>query len=415
MPVREEEKPPEIPLLPLIIVGLAFIPLFFLVLWPYYTVNQIIETQNIPEKDLLFTPTFKEIREYGVATLTFNFSAWGMKFPVPEDFLPIMISPTEVFFRETNRINSKALCIRNMKSISPNILPETFVEKWFIPTDPYNFFETVLNSTWNPIRLLCKARFLETQDIRGDFYKTEWNKNLKGFIFPSPGKIGYVARIFNGKDISTFFEFAFDDPIYPIKLSNWMKLASAISISAEKDSIIKEWKEISFEKLAEKLENNKLNLSVENLLNLYFVEKDEKWIFAIAYYLEKRGFFRETIDFFRIYGKKNKENNLKYQAWKKLAAKCFSNFLMVAVEKKVMENKLLFRFENTGRFFLKNIRILIFLETMEETKKIGVNYFTDYSLQYSSARSFVFDLPQNISLSAVTSIKSEVEDADFFE
>ncbi|MBF0406020.1 MAG: hypothetical protein HQM10_01610 [Candidatus Riflebacteria bacterium] len=403
-------------LLPGIIIGLPLVcVVFFFVIWPSQTVKKIVSSQNITEVQLLGTPREKSITEYGTATSVYRVSAWGLSFIVPDNYIPVSISPDQVYFRESVRINSRVFYIRNLKSLSSHIKPVSFLEKLFIPASPYEFFENILYATWNPIRLLCKARLLDSQDIRGTIYKTLFSDGIRGYIFPTSGGIGYVARIFNNHEQSTFYEFGIDDPIYHVKLEDWMKYASGITFSKDKKNLLKSWKNISLEKIAEKLAAGKFELSVSDLLEIYFQTFDSKWIYPMAYILEKKGFYRETLSFFRSQNFDSDNEQSSYKIWQALIKKCFSRFMPVKIERKATENKLTVIFENRGNFILRNIKTVLLFELIEGIQEVKIDFFKQTSLQPGAVRSIDVELPRGLSLISVKSIDYIISDAEFIE
>lgn len=340
----------------------AFIPFFFLILLPLLTRNHLITTMRIPPEVLLGTPLRLNmgLSEDPQPTLALQMN--GVKFQIPRNFTPVGFGNNVVTFRNNPRRISRTISISVQKEPPRLDLRTSGIIGLFMPSDLRPFLEKSLWATWHPVHLYCKAEFLVTQGIGGSFFITDWDAHHSGFVFPTPGNTGYLARIFSDAE-DRYIEVAYFDETDPVKLANWVDVAVRVKPpfeSGETPAPAPAPRAPSLAAMIGQVANEETApFAMQDSLNQFFQTGSASWLLPCGLLMENRLFFRETIDLCKKALPRVKEDKQMTALWRDLFDRAVKQILKLDIDPHLDLDQVLIYGKNLSQFPVRRIRLRI--------------------------------------------------------
>ena len=147
-------------------------------------------------------------------------------------------------------------------------------------------------------------------------------------------------------------------------MRGWVDIASSLKFLASKsESLANVDNDLS---LIQALEmagtaNKNQPRAIERAINQYFATGNESWVLPIVAALETRGFYREMIEFIRIFSPSAQNDSNLMVHWNEFRARAVRHTLKMVIDPQFQVNKLMGRFLNIGEFPLRKIKLTITL------------------------------------------------------
>ncbi|RCK81703.1 MAG: hypothetical protein OZSIB_0837 [Candidatus Ozemobacter sibiricus] len=341
----------------------AFVPFFLFILLPLLTRNHLITTLKLPPEVLLASPLTLRMAPSGDPTPTMRLTLDGVTIQIPRAFTPVIIQPRMVTFRNNPRRISRTISMSVASHVPRLDLKNSGAISLFVPDDMRDFLEVILWATWHPIRLYCKAQFFVTQGIAGSFFRTDWDAHHTGFVFPTPGNTGYLARIF-AADRSRYIEFAMFDETDPVKLDRWTDVAITLQppppAGAAATAAPPSGPPLSLATNIGLATNEEAAPTVlQDCLNEYFRTGSASWLLPVGLVMEDRGFYRDTIALCKQALPRMQERPQELALWSDLFERSVKKILKIEVDPHLELDQVNVYIRNLSKFPVRRIRLSI--------------------------------------------------------
>ncbi len=343
----------------------AFGPFFIFILLPLLTRNHLLATMKLPPEVLLATPLTLRMAPTGDVIPTMRVNMDGTTIQIPRAFTPVIIQPRMVTFRNNPRRISRTISL----SVTPRVprldLKNSGAISLFIPEDLRDFLDVILWATWHPVRMYCKAQFFVTQGIGGSFFRTDWDAHHTGFVFPTPGNTGFLARIF-AEDRSRYLEFAMFDETEPVKLDRWTDVAITLRPPppASPDSppapSSPPAPPLSLATCIGLAANEEAAPTVlQDCLNEFFRTGSATWLLPVGLVMEERKFYRDAIALCKQAIPQLQERPQEMALWSDLFDRSVKKILKIEVDPHLELDQVNVYIRNLSKFPVRRIRLNI--------------------------------------------------------
>lgn len=313
---------------------LVSLPLFFFIVLPIIARNHFPSFLKIPADIFLTTPQKITLTETGSIGSVYKLNINGYEFSIPQKFTPSKITEDGIDLTDSTRSDCRHIYLSSDLEQRLIKYSKIGIGRWFMPNKANDFMDTILNANWHPIRLMFKAQFYAHEGLNSKVYESYFGKTHKGYIYPSPGQKGFLARAFNTKGPG-YFDFHIKDPVNPPTLKEWINYASKIrpleNIPDKPiQSLKSEYDLESLIDLAIKSENESEILSIT--LNEYFRTKSPKWLIPVAQIMLNREYFPDLIDLHQQHIKSFEGNKELTKKWDNIKDRAVEKILKIDVD-----------------------------------------------------------------------------------
>lgn len=402
-----------------IIVSLiSFIPFFFFILMPVLARDHFVKKLKIPPEVFLSPPEEINLVRTGEVGATFKLVINGVEFKIPVDFTPIRISPHLIQFAKSSRRLSQNLSIVSLTEPRRIEYTSTGFAGWFMPKTVLGFMQTILRSTWHPVRLMFKAQFFASEGIASKVFEARWDAHHRGFIFPTPGASGYIGRVFrtNGPG---YFEFSLVDQVNPVTLQQWVNLAMKIKPPAANEENQDPFSPAFFN--LEILQKQALDpdRQVEVLsrsLNEYFRTEKPMWLIPVALIMKERGFHSQVIDLHRSFLQEFPIGSPLKDTWNDILDQTVNNTLKLEIDPKLRKKELRIYITNLTDRQINRILVKIIVKYGEGKEKSFFSQLLQQERLYENQEKELLAIaPDDVSLNTADSIEYRIMQIDFAE
>lgn len=404
----------------LVVVGLL---LGVFVVWPMLTRMHYVKTLKLPEKFFLSEPKYFDLISSPLligskhdVNAVYKVELLGVEFKIPKDFTPTAILPDSAVFRREPRRWGQEVYIKAAQQDKPIEYTKRGFTRWFMPQSRLKFFEKMLGATWHPVRLMFKAGFYAAEGIAGPVFETKWNANHKGFVFPTSGAYGYIARVFR-TDAPGYFEFLYQDTVEPITLQEWVNLAMKIkppqSTKAKQDAPKKNVP--SFADLISKAEFERYEADVlGKAITMFFDTNDPKWLIPVAKVMERRGFYSELIEFYHSYSQGLEAQTAEKQIWNKLLKQSVEKIINLQIDPSMNMHEIHVYCQNLTDLLIQQIWVEVHISPNNSKDQSFELQLLDQGRLYPhQEKALTLKTPLNISFSDSESLDFEVKKVVF--
>jgi len=337
---------------------LAFIPFFFGVILPMVTINHIVTKMKLAEEILLGKPDPIHMVYTAEPPPSMLLRMGVLQARVPRGWMPVQVGRSHVLLRQSPRRVARSIFLQAWPETPPVDLSSVWLFGLFIPDEPVQYFDTILWSTWHPVRLMCKANFLVSQGIAARFFEALMDDKHRAFVFPTPGNTGYTGRSFQTKHHMSG-ECSYFDEVHAVTLRDWVNLAMGLKFLPPVGSTGNKADTVKTP-LEELLRRSAANGSpweiVEESLNGYFATGSSSWMLPLTRVMAQQDYIPEAISFIRRYSPDARGTDLAPQ-WNELLNTIVSGLIKVDLEPHLQLNKFVCHIENTSRLPLRNLRL----------------------------------------------------------
>jgi hypothetical protein len=310
------------------------IPTVVFVLIPILARNHYTNRLNIPSEIFLSTPQKISLPETTNVNKVYNINLNGYDFPIPDNFSPSRIDENSITFRETLRADARRIYITANPHTQPLNYSKLGISRWFLPRNTFQFVQLILNATWHPIRLMFKAQYYTIEGLNSKIYQCNFGNSYSGFVYPSAGQEGYMARAFN-KGGPGYFDYHIKDPVNPPTLNEWLNHTSKIRplelISEKPDQAGASKHNLhSLIQLSRDGENENEILSIG--LSEYFRTKSPEWLIPVLEILSNRGYYPDLIAMHQRFNKYFLANPTKAVLWENIMDKAVDKILKIDLD-----------------------------------------------------------------------------------
>lgn len=320
----------------ILLIMAMLVPTVIFVLIPIVARNHYTNKLNIPREIFLSAPQKIQLPTTTTINNLYTINLNGYKFPIPDNFSPSRISENSIEFRETLRADCRRIYI----TANPNTQPISFtklgISRWFLPRNTFKFLQLILNSNWHPIRLMFKAQYYTIEGLNSKIYQCNFGNSYSGFVYPSAGQEGYIARAFN-KTGSGYFDYHIKDPVSPPTLNEWLNHTTKISpleITSELPNKAEASKHnlhnlIKLSREADPENENEL-LSIG--LSEYFRTKSPEWLIPVLEILSNRKYYPDLIAMHQRFSKHFEANPEMAVLWENIMEKAIDKILKIDLD-----------------------------------------------------------------------------------
>jgi hypothetical protein len=412
---KQEEEAHWSPLqIGLLTAAISFIPFFFFILLPILTRNHLVDRMKIPMELLVHVPQEIALESKIEMPPMLRFSILDVHFQVPRTYTPTFLTANRAVFRKDARRISRTIAMGVLPKEPPLAFTRFGLMGWFMPTSMRRFLETALRATWHPVYLSCKAQLFAIEGISNQIFEARWDQHYRGFIFPTSGNTGYLGRVFrtNGEG---YFEFLAHDQVEPIKLQPWIDLAYRIRPPLEVAMPLPDGPR-AIPSLAETLalakQDEKESLAVEVSLKEFFLSGKPMWVIPIALVAGKRGFFRETIEFYRRFAPELKFQKAELSMFEEVFDASLAKIVKLDIDPHLNQNLLTVYLENLSDAVIRHLRLKITLQEGGQTRSFHATILSTESLHGRVSKEVEISPPPGFLVRNASGISWRVEDLE---
>ncbi len=350
----------------------------------------------------------------------YTFTINGYTFAIPESFTPVKIDYNSAEFRKRSKLGGIYIFLRAEPKTKTIYFNSKGIYKWFLPREMRYFMPLVLNSTIHPIRLMFKAQLFASEGISSLIFKAYWDKNHIGYIFPTPGKEGYFARIFRmDKNNGGTVEFILSNSIEPVPLTDWVDYAKKIKMSMlDADSISNLSQESSIYSLDDLIEQASDDTQQRKTLSIglseFFRTKNAEWLIPVAIVMQNRGFFPEVLDLIEDYKTEFDEESKYYSKWNEIIDKAVADSVAIEIDPLINLKEMNIYCKNLTDFDIEKLKLNIsVISKFGNVQSFNISLLSQSSLLSRDEKKLIIKCPADISLSNAAEIKYRVTNLEF--
>ncbi|MDD3000473.1 MAG: hypothetical protein PHF29_01825 [Candidatus Riflebacteria bacterium] len=395
---------------------LISVPLFFFIILPIIARNHFSNFLKIPPEIFLTTPQKIVIKDSGTIGSIYKLNINGYEFSIPQRFTPSKINENGIDLTDSTRSDCRHIYLSSDMEQRTIKFSKIGIGRWFMPNKANDFMDIILNANWHPVRLMFKAQFYAHEGLNSKVYESNFGKIHKGYIYPSAGQKGFIARVFNTQGPG-YFDFHIKDPVNPPTLKEWINYASKIlpleNIQDKPIQTLKsEYDLESLIDLAIKAENESEILSVS--LNEYFRTKSPEWLIPVAQIMLNREYFPDLIDLHQQYTNSFEQNPELSKKWENIKDRAVEKILKIDIDSYDRLRELNIFCKNLTKLEIEELLIKITVtNALGKEKSFNSSLITAGRILPSLEKKVIVKVPEDITLVNAQKITAKVMQVNF--